>query len=302
MLRSIIRLVVVAGLVGILILMLPAIVSVAGPQGSGPDDVFAPEGAWEVLQSGEEVWYAFNYDGDSGQIMIHLDVEPNDGAEFTVHTPDQGKLWREQGKLEQIGSGGHDKHAGSDLSWTGNFDSDGAYYVVVKGAEHRQAPFYYSLKVDGAGVSMPLATAEPVVATASIVAAPEPVAVAETMAGYGPDDAMAPNGEWLELAEGEAHWYAMNYDGKEGQIQVNLSAEPAEGIKSSVRTPEEVKYWQDTGEMKACGCGAANSYEEGDLFWSGAFPNDGVYYLVVESDGDGSAFYALDIDGAGVWF
>ena len=306
MLRSIMRLTVVAGLAGLLILMLPVIVSAAGVQGTGADDAFAPMGEWKALQSGEEVWYAFNYDGDAGQIMIRLDVEPNDGAQFTVHTPDQAKLWREQGKLEQIGAGSHDKHVGADLSWTGNFKSGGTYYVVVKGAEHRQAPFYYSLKVGGSGVSMPLTVEEPVVAAAAapapaaapavVAAAPEPVTVTETMAGYGPDEAMTPNGEWMEISKGEAQWYAINYDGKEGQIEANLSAEPANnGIQFSVRTPEDVKYWQETGEKKACGCGTANSYEDGDLFWSGAFPSAGIYYLVVENNGDGPASYSLDV-------
>ena len=306
--RTLFKSLAVVGLVGLLLLLVPGFALAAGPEGTGPDDALTADGSWAMLEPGEQVWYAFNYDGGESQIGVKMNASPSDGAQFNVTTPDQAQKWRDGGKLDHVGSGSKDQNVGADKSWSGNFNKGGTYYVLVEHTGRRDMPVYYSLSIEGSGVSKPLAAPQPEVAEA--VAAVAPVAAApaeapaETPSGVGPDSAMTPSADWMELAKGETHWYAINYDGKEGQIKVSLDAEPSQGVKFSVRTPEEVRYWQNTGELKTCGCGTANKYESGDLFWAGGFPVGGVYYIVVEDTGAGAgpSSYALNVSGQGVWF
>ena len=62
-------------------------------------------------------------------------------------------------------------------------------------------------------------------------------------AGYGPDEALQPTGEWAQLGEGESQWYAFYYAGDGSQIQVQLQAEPQDSVDLTVWTPQEIERW-----------------------------------------------------------
>jgi hypothetical protein len=123
-------------------------------------------------------------------------------------------------------------------------------------------------------------------------------------AGAGPGDAMAPDGVWRELRPGQEHWYAFNYDGDESRILVSMNVEPNDGAVFAVRTPEQVRIWQRSGDLEACGCSSRNERENIDAFWAGEFNLPGTYFVVVRHNRPqgGNSYYSLDVEGDGVWF
>ncbi|MEA3337199.1 MAG: hypothetical protein U9R25_14935 [Chloroflexota bacterium] len=131
-----------------------------------------------------------------------------------------------------------------------------------------------------------------------------PATVVATGEGTGADDAFAPEGTWMDLDAGELHWYAFDYDGEEGAIAVSMDAKPDDGVLFKVVTPHSLSEWMKGEDLSQCGCGTANDYESGDLFWTGSFKTPGRYYVVVEHTGnhDGPGYYALSVSGKGVSF
>ncbi len=146
--------------------------------------------------------------------------------------------------------------------------------------------------------------------------------VADTSGGTGPDDALAPSGEWTPLTKGEKHWYAFEYQGHQemqkvedeedeeeavwvsSRIQILLDSEPDEGVAFSVWTPENIRVWAQGEEVEPVGRGGADEHAPGDLCWCGTFQEPGTYYVVVEHTGQGpdTPYYTLDIRGSDVSF
>ena len=263
------------------VLMLVSVSAVFAEDGAGPENALAPDGTWGMLESGDAIWYGFDYDGNTDPLDILLKLQPTDGANFSLLTPDEMKLWRDTGKIEAIGMGGEDNNVHADLSWSGSFNAPGRYFILLEDSPAREGVTYYSLQLVNDGIPMKPAPSEIVVAAAAPVAAAD-VRAEPALAGTGVDDAMAIKGDWQELPQGESHWYAFRYDGKEGQIKINLDADSTSDIRFSLRTPEDVRHWQQTGEIRACGCGSKNDLESGDLFWTGNFNSPGTYFVVVE--------------------
>ena len=147
--------------------------------------------------------------------------------------------------------------------------------------------------------------------------------LADAPGGTGPDDALAPSGEWTPLTRGEEHWYAVEYQGHQemqpvedgdeeeeeavwtsSRIQVLLDSEPDDSIAFSVWTPENVRLWALGEEMEPIGRGGKDEYAPGDLCWCGTFEEPGTYYVVVEHTGQGpeTAYYTLEIRGRDISF
>ena len=146
--------------------------------------------------------------------------------------------------------------------------------------------------------------------------------LADAPGGTGPDDALAPSGEWTPLTRGQEHWYAFEYGGHQemqeteddedeeesvwvsSQIQVLLDSEPDEGITFSLWTPENIRLWGLGEDVEPVGRGGEDEYAPGDLCWCGTFQEPGTYYVVVEHTGQGpdTAYYTLDIRGSDVSF
>jgi hypothetical protein len=145
---------------------------------------------------------------------------------------------------------------------------------------------------------------------------------ADTPGGTGPDDALAPSGEWTPLTKGEKHWYAFEYRGHQemrpvedeedaeeavwvsSRIQILLDSEPDRGVAFSVWTPENIRLWALGEEVEPVGRGGEDEYAPGDLCWCGTFEEPGTYYVVVEHTGQGpdTPYYTLDIRGNDVSF
>jgi hypothetical protein len=146
--------------------------------------------------------------------------------------------------------------------------------------------------------------------------------LADAPGGTGPDDALAPSGEWTPLTRGEEHWYAFEYQGHQemrevedkedeeeavwtsSSVQILLDSEPDGGITFSVWTPENIRTWAQGEEVEPVGSGGQDEHAPGDLCWCGTFHEPGTYYVVVKhtDQGPDMAYYTLEIRGRDVSF
>jgi hypothetical protein len=99
--------------------------------GSSSDDALAIDGQWMPLEVGHEYWFAFSYVGDNEQIEVWLDVEPNEGASFSVWTPEQLRRLGQGEDIDPVGRGNSSDNTPGDLFWAGSFDEGGTYHVRV---------------------------------------------------------------------------------------------------------------------------------------------------------------------------
>jgi hypothetical protein len=127
-------------------------------------------------------------------------------------------------------------------------------------------------------------------------------AAAASAAGTGPDTALAPTGDWEQLAVGASRWYAFQYAGDQSQIQVQLQVAPEGSATFAVWTPERIHLWALGEDVNPVGRGSVDRYSGGALVWSGSFNTPGIYYVVVERAGSqaGTSHYLLDVTGSGV--
>ena len=272
--------------------------AVAMAAGAGPDNATAPAANWTPLAADQWAWYTFEYAGDGSQITVQMGVDANSPAAFSVWTPADVAQWTQDGTVRPVGRGSTDNALGGDLVWTGNFNTSGAYYVVVANAN--ATPSSYLLKISGNGVWLPLPTAQQPSATApAATAAPAAAAAAPTAAkpaGTGPGDAMAPSAAWTSLAAGHQTWYAFQYAGDGAQIIVRMGVDPSNPTIFSIWTPANVTQWTQDGIVNPIGRGSANAAFGGDLIWTGNFNMSGAYYVVVENASAAPSSYLLKIN------
>jgi hypothetical protein len=148
-------------------------------------------------------------------------------------------------------------------------------------------------------VAEPAAEAEPVVA-------PEAVKLTG-MNGTGPDLALAPTAEWVELGEGQHHWYAFNYDFDESYdpIEIRMYTAPEDGAILTIRNAEQAQKWRDDGTHEHTGCCTVQDLGDKDTdyaVWAGKLDSSGTYYIVVEhaKNLSGPVYYMFTMEGEGV--
>ena len=140
-------------------------------------------------------------------------------------------------------------------------------------------------------------------------------AYAETRTGEGPFDAMAPTGEWMDVEEGEYHWYVIHYDydDKKEAIEplvIKMFAEPYASVNLTVRNQAQVDEWMRDGEQPHFGCCTMVDEDENHdgkfdfAEWAGTLRESGDYYLVVEHAKNvaGPASYRFTVDGPNISF
>ena len=100
----------------------------------------------------------------------------------------------------------------------------GRYYIVIEPAEGTKTASDHPFTLTGDNLTFPRLveeTAGVVTTVAEPKPAPEPVAMAEPvmeaaepagLMGTGPDFAMKPTEEWMQLEKDQQHWYKFNYD------------------------------------------------------------------------------------------
>lgn len=127
--------------------------------------------------------------------------------------------------------------------------------------------------------------------------------------GTGPDMALVPTGETMEIEAGEYHWYAFNYDFDEDvtePVVIKIFSEPAGGAVLTVRNAEQAEMWRQDGTQEHLGCCTVQELNDDDetdyAVWAGELFSSGTYYIVVEHAKDltGPVSYHFTIDGPGV--
>ena len=299
-------------------------------QESGPNAPLAPTGEWTRITPGELQWYAFQFDYDEDvdePVVIRLYAEPYESTVLTVRNQDQIKLWMDEGETEHIGCCTNvDRDANHDgkmdyMQWAGALRESGTYYIVAETAKGVTEPAYYRFVVEGKNLSM-LEAAE--AAAVEAAAAPEPVMASvpaaeeapiafEGMQGSSPFFAMQPVDTWVELKEGQLHWYAFDFDFDEDwtiPAQVKLYAEPGGGAILTLVNAEQARTWELDGELTHFGCCTNVDEDKNDdgvmdyAVWEGQLRSSGRYYIVVEhaKNIDGPVFYRFDMTGEGLRF
>ena len=288
-----------------------AIVALGAEGGTGPADALSPTGEWMPLANGQQVWYAFNYDGGDTAILVRMGVSPSNSATFSVWTPENVRQWAAGEKPNPIGRGVKNDQFGGDLVWTGSFKFPGTYYVLVEQTGGTAGS--YKLEISGKGVSFPppaaattaaaapaakaaAATTAAAAPAAKTAAAAEPLpAAAVTKTGAGPDDALTPSGEWAPLAKGQQVWYALPQDGGGSKILVRMAVDPKNAGSFKILTPENVRLWAAGQKYEPVGRGATSDAFGGDQIWTGSFKTPGAYYIVVEQTGANEGGYKLSV-------
>lgn len=283
------RLTIVIAVVAMASLLISAsLASAAG--GTGPWDAYAVDTAWHQIDPGQAQWYAFKYDGNDEQLLIKLDADPDDGAMFMVRTPEQARVWQETGDEKACGCSSNEESVKADQSWSGKFNIPGIYYVVVKHSGHHATPVYYSLSVNGKGVSVPSA-AKP------SAAAPEPAVPVSSESA-----AMSSFEDWMAMEGGTTHWESFRYDKSGSAVEIIMDAEPNNAVTFSVWTPDQVRRYSLGEDVEPVGRGTVNEEAPGDVSWAGKFASPGTYYVRVEHLGPGMSYCKLTLKGDNAWY
>jgi hypothetical protein len=248
-------------------------------------------------------------------------------------------VWRTTGEEQCVGRGTVNPVAKGDLHWAGSFNNKGKYCVTVKHNRSRADDSYYKATITGDGVRSLESAA--VIEDSSVAEMTIPVPIpdvedgapqagaatpaeeleAAVMTGDGPETAFSSDGQWRRIEAGEKHWYRVPIR-KDGAIEVSLSGSPADAAEFTVRTADQVAVWRHTGAEPSVGrgtiaepCGddcviifgevveTASQPAQGDLFWAGAFNQDGAIWIVVEPpirQDAAAGFYRLVVEGPGV--
>jgi hypothetical protein len=137
-------------------------------------------------------------------------------------------------------------------------------------------------------------------------------AMGEDLTGTGPDFAMSPSDQWVEIQPGQYDWYVFKYEYKEknGPMEVKLYSEPAEAAVLTLRNLDQAKLWREDGKHEHFGCCTpverdANKDGKGDYaLWAAHMRATGTYYMVVEhaKNVSGPAQYRIEVKGDGYSF
>jgi hypothetical protein len=310
--------------------------------GSAPDYALVPTGAWTELAADAEHWYVFDFDYDKEidkPVSIRLFNEPYEDVVLTVRNAEQADLWRRDGKAEHFGCCSlvdvdNDGDGKLDYSeWAGSLRESGRYYIVIEPAEGTKTASYYRFTLTGDNLTFPRLveeTAGVVTTVAEPKPAPEPVAMAEPvmeaaepagLMGTGPDFAMKPTEEWMQLEKDQQHWYKFKYDDDDDYtmpVIIHMFTNPSDAAILTVRNGDQAEAWRQDGENLHFGCCTAaktsTGDEEGDekidekdlayAQWSADLTESGEYFIVIEhaKNVDEPGFYRFEISGDGVAF
>ena len=129
--------------------------------GAGPDNALSFSDDWVAIADGQELWFAFDYQGHheyaededgeevatwvATQVEIGLDAEPDEAASFAVWSEEQAQRYGKGEEVDPLGRGTENENEAGDLFWAGGLGGPGRYYVVVEGA----GPGMFQLAISG---------------------------------------------------------------------------------------------------------------------------------------------------------
>jgi hypothetical protein len=127
------------------------------PDNTNPGHATAIANSAVTFPANSSQWYSFGYAGDKSEITVTLTNGNASGLHFNVYTPSQiGDWWDEtpigRGTGQAINCDtGAPQDSGAcqadDLTWVGNFDIGGTYYVQVVNDNSSSVTAPFSLQI-----------------------------------------------------------------------------------------------------------------------------------------------------------
>ncbi len=129
-----------------------------GPANNSPfNAIFIPDNRPQSIDANAELWYKFDYTGDRSKITITLPNGNAWGFEFKLYTSDQASRVYEEDKFVGRGSAVNQpcetgRCTADDLTWIGNFNIPGTYFVRVTNSKPLQQTFV--LQIAGTAINI----------------------------------------------------------------------------------------------------------------------------------------------------
>ncbi len=322
--KSLRYLAIVLTALGLLFALTALTAAAQGVSNTSPTTAAVIDGQTHQIAANSSLWYRFDYAGDRSHITVTLPNGNGSGLAFNVFTPAQiGDWW----DTKPIGRGtayqincetGEPQPNGqcqsNDLTWDGQFNAPGTYYVEV--VNTTGSPLNFQLTIQGTGVTLapiPAAT-QPATASAPTAAPPTPAPTATaapaTATNTDPGHALALPAGLINLPANGSLWYQFSYSGDRSQIVITLPGGNASGVRFNVWTPQQVGDWWEQnpigrGTAQAINCDTGKPQTNGacqsnDLDWSGNFNAAGTYYVQVINTNTTPVTAQLLVQGSGV--
>ncbi len=133
-------------LVAAVVLLRASVAFASAAPGAGPELAFTvPSGAVSI-PAGGELWFAFNYAGDNSQIYVDLSGNPG-ATTFTIWTPGNVHARSLRQSVTPVGGGAVNSYTSNpDQVWSGSFNAQGPYFVVVNQSAQASGTFELALR------------------------------------------------------------------------------------------------------------------------------------------------------------
>lgn len=258
--------------------------------GDGPLNPRQPLAEWELIQPNQSIWYALTYVGP--RLDVWVDANGQKGLALEVYRPGT------QGSGEPVGHGAFNKAVGKDLYWTGRAGGGGTWYalmtnrgpdaVLFRLSYNPENPAAFVRPVDAPKTIKPNAvtlSTNPKLAK-PVVAPNPPAAPAPPVAGsLDPNQAPAPNADWVWIQPFTAMWYKANDGGR--RLSVYINSNGARGLSLEVFAPDQKNPWD------ARPVGQGTDGKGFDLFWTGRSRQHGDWLVRVTNHNDFAVNYSL---------
>lgn len=299
----------------------------AFPAAAAPGNTFPGAAAYIDNQShsiapNASLWYRFDYAGDRSTITITMSNATNTGVAFNVFTPSQiGDWWDEhpvgRGTAQAVncGTGLPQDNGGcgaADLTWVGDFNAGGTYYVQV--VNDNVNAMNFQLMIQGSGVTLAsqiaATSAGASLGTGSSTTTAQPAVPSPSGGNIDPGHAMVLDNQGHTIPANSSLWYRFNYAGDRSAITITLLNGTNSGLGFNVFTPAQVGDWWDEkpvgrGTAQTVNCDTGLPEESGgcqayDLSWIGDFNASGTYYVQLVNNNSNATTAQLTIQGDSV--
>ncbi len=304
-----------------LLLSVSALPTAAAPGNTFPGGAAYIDNQTHAIAPNASLWYRFDYAGDRSSITITMPNATDSGVGFDVFTPAQiGDWWDEhpvgRGTPQAVNcSTGLPEESGgcqaNDLTWVGDFNANGTYYVQV--VNNNAGAMNFQLTIQGSGVAL-ASPVVPVSAGASqgttTTTTAKPAIPAPSTANNDPAHAAVMDNQGHVIPANGSLWYRFDYAGDRSGITITLPNGTNSGLGFNVFTPGQIGDWWDEhpvgrGTAQAVNCNTgipeeSGGCQAGDLTWDGNFNASATYYVQVFNDNADPMTAQLMIQGDGV--
>lgn len=123
----------------------------------------------------------------------------------------------------------------------------------------------------------------------------------QTPIGSNPSRALIAYDVDMIIVRNATTWYRFEYRGDRTPINIGLSGYGARDLEMLVYTPAQVESARIDPNEAPVGRGGGNKAQTGyDLYWTGAFPIEGTYYIAIINQTDHAILYRLVVSGPSV--